>query len=246
MSEEKEIKEESEEKEPKKGKINDGVAEITGDILANKSDVSEHVIEAERESENLNAQTPDEVPTTEIFDPAIHMVDGDGNPKYTKDGKLRLKPGRKNGYKVTSKIGARQVKNEPAADPIEEQSSAALQGAANVASQMFFTVCQMLGGEDFAPAPEEVAMMNQNMMVYLQSKDISDIPPGYLLLITMGAYAMPRFTRPKVKEKMRGLYNKVRDSALISKFLGRRVKNNAFRDIRHDGERKNNFSETVD
>lgn len=65
------------------------------------------------------------------------------------------------------------------------------------------TAATVLGPEWQPRSPEERQLLVTHLAAYLKAKDVKDIPPGWMLVIVLGAYSLPRLSQPATKEKLR-------------------------------------------
>ena len=213
----------------------DGIAET---LLSEMPEPQEHVIEAERATDNAPQSEPIQADNRgDTFDPAIHVTDADGNPVLTKAGNYRKRPGRKAGSVPTSSIYS---------EPPPTQAEPALPDpAARAAADTLFTLGVTLGGEEWLPiqSPEtgldERAEMIGAFDAYFKAAGIVDIPPGLALSIAVGGYALPRFTQPKTRTRMQRAKDRV-----AAWWLKRKARKNARSDSGNDGKRENDARET--
>lgn len=99
--------------------------------------------------------------TPETFDPSIHCVDANGQPKLTKAGKFRRKRG---------KAGATAMPDPNHIDPMRMQNA---KQAAQVSVAATFLAGQMAFGPDGAPMEDE---QNQMQLAYEQFFYLSEKP----------------------------------------------------------------------
>jgi hypothetical protein len=65
------------------------------------------------------------------------------------------------------------------------------------------TLATIFGPEWQAKTPQEREMVVGALRVYLESKQVKDIPPGLMLTIILVAYSAPRLQAPPTREKLR-------------------------------------------
>ncbi len=134
----------------------------------------------------------------ERFDPTIHEVDATGNPRLTVDGKFRRKRGRRSGSSVSS----------GGSNPATGGISGATHNPANVRATAVFFCGIMFGGleatlgKQWEPAREERESIETATAVYCEANNIGDLPPGIMLAVAVGAYAIPRMFHPETKERL--------------------------------------------
>lgn len=174
----------------------------------------------------------------EEFDPDIHLSDKDGNPRLTKHGKFRLKPGRKTG----TDHSAKQRINRPNA--ANENISPEMSMAAETAASMYINSGVMLFGEEWIPdsAKREREHLVSAFEQYFIAKGIEDIPPGLALAIAMFGYAAPRLHMPQTQYRLSTFILWSRSKVLkVTQIFG--FNRDASRyDTRSNGLRKNDAS----
>lgn len=125
------------------------------------------------------------------FDPAIHATDDQGNPRLTKAGKLRKRPGRGSGGK--------------SAGPQQHKVSREL---GRTTAETIFYVSQAAFGEEWAPVYkptqgiDERAQMIEAWAAYYEATGTTEVPPWVGVAIAMGCYALPRLNQPKTKTRI--------------------------------------------
>lgn len=140
----------------------------------------------------FNFETPDSKPVeSETFDPNIHCVDENGNPRLTAKGKFRRKRG---------KAGARPT---PSLNDVDPLRMAAAKQAAQVSIAATFLAGQMAFGEDGAPLEGESAQMEAayTNFYYLSEKPIN-IPPWALVAMVTVTYAARRMAMEKPRNRV--------------------------------------------
>lgn len=185
------------------------------------------------------------------FDPAIHATNADGTPKLTANGKLRKRPGRKSGDSVgvssKSRLGGIPGASAPvtSAEGITHEQRAQARAAGVSAANALITLGVALGGDEWQPIVnheqgiDERAQLENAFGAYFEAKGLRDIPPGVALTIAVGAYALPRFTRPKTQKRVSTLKEKL--FVWIAKRRARKHESQS--DTRNDGKRQNDVSE---
>ncbi len=126
------------------------------------------------------------------FDPAIHATDEAGNPRLTKAGKLRKRPGRGSG-------------GGKSAGPQQHKVSREL---GRTTAETIFYVSQAAFGEEWAPVYkpsqgiDERAQMIEAWAAYYEATGTTEVPPWVSVAIAMGCYALPRLNQPKTKTRI--------------------------------------------
>jgi hypothetical protein len=126
----------------------------------------------------------------EIFDPAVHAVGPDGQPRRNKDGSYRRRKGR--GVGVV-----------PAGQP--QQPTGPTPGCREAAKVTVSTITilgQVTFGEEWQAMPQEIEMMVAAWTDYFMSQGVDSFPPWVGVAMATGAYALPRCGRPKTKDKL--------------------------------------------
>lgn len=178
---------------------NDGVSEVSNELLSNMPEPSEFVIEKAQNEANEKANNPLTDSTGDIFNPKIHGVNKNGEPYLTKTGKFRKKTGTKDN--TTGQPGS-QLNTESPGIPVTSEA------AAKISAELLVTVGMQIGGEEWRPMINEEMGLNEmeNMTFafekYFDSRGIVDFPPGIALTIAIGSYALPRLRMPKTKTRV--------------------------------------------
>lgn len=153
------------------------------------------------------------------FDPEKHQTNPDGSPVVSeKTGKLLMKKGRKRGGKnsasadsIVGGVGA-QGKQE-SGQPVNPEQQARMAG--KVSAHLLVTLSTMIGGEDFQPVRDQATGIDEMSALesafgdYFVATGKTDIPPGAALTLTVAMYVVPRFTRPKVKSRLKSIGGKI-------------------------------------
>jgi hypothetical protein len=215
-----------------------GRASKGGSILAAQDDfprVQEHAIAAEMD-EAAPASQPASQPASDAptdykgrpFDPALHAVDSTGAPIVGDRNRLKMRQqvGSSKGrpVRVKSVVGkpaeaasdAEPAASSPAGVEVDESK---LKAAAAVLTGGFFTVAQILGGDDFKPESideagtiSERALLESSVADYLRATGSTDIPPGIALAIVAGSIIAKRAPRPAVQARFAKMVGHFRGS----------------------------------
>jgi hypothetical protein len=81
-------------------------------------------------------------------------------------------------------------------------SGASYTAIAGALVQTVTGACTALIGPEWQPAKHESDNLTECTAVYLKSKNITDIPPGWLLLFAVVGYALPRLTTENTQAKI--------------------------------------------
>ncbi len=144
------------------------------------------------------------------FDPEIHEADTDGKPLInSKDGYLRIKPGRKKNAQAKRPAAASP---RPAASPapaVESPETATQRKyAAHISAALFIRVGMMIFGPEWQPRKDEAQGIDEQSEIagyfekYFEVKEINDIPPGAALAIGLIGYGAMRLHLPETKSRM--------------------------------------------
>lgn len=153
-------------------------------------EVQEHAV-AQHENATAEAEAQIEKDSDGVaFDSKIHTGSKlkSGQWRKRKAGSVVAQPSKKKGAK------------DPAPTPSADESQARAAGV--VAAGTIFMFCRGIMGDEWTPTNDEVTMQNEAWGNYFVAKGIKDIPPGAALLMAIGAYAGPRFTKPKTQAKV--------------------------------------------
>ncbi len=183
--------------------------DITDNLVNEMADVQENAIEQlDKEKEQVKSGLLDAMGRN--FDKAMHIIDEQGEPKLTKDGKLRIKRGYGPGAKqpkistiggVDGLIGFAQT---------QEQSEAEILVTGQSAASLTFVVGMAFFGSDGKPTQEEINQVTYGYQSYFRAKNIRDLPPGVVLATALMTYALPRMIKPKTSKKISSLWDKAK------------------------------------
>ena len=87
----------------------------------------------------------------------------------------------------------------PATPTLDASASAQVVGA--MAAGAFVTLCQLIGGDEFAPVDNEQAVLNQAAGDFCESSGIVDLPPGVALAMVAAVFVAKRWNAPKFAAK---------------------------------------------
>lgn len=200
---------------------------IVGNLSESMPEVSEHAILEAQEQERKNQANSEEnvinnalppsgdsfaiSPSGEKYDPKTQKVS-------EKTGKIIKKSSGVSGSK--SKVVA---KNTPPAAPTQANPEAAARATGKVAAAFLINLGVGVFGDEFLPEKTEVAderaYLENAFGEYFIATGRTELPPIWALSVAIGAYTLPRFTRPKTRSKLAA----VRDWA-IGKFFAWRSK----------------------
>ena len=83
-------------------------------------------------------------------------------------------------------------------------------GAGVGATALTEILCVATLGEDWAMHEAERGSMANAWGAYLESKGVKDIPPGFILAISLATYAAPRVSRPTTKSRIVAMWGWVK------------------------------------
>lgn len=193
------------------------------------------------------------------FDPSLHEVDAEGNPRINRDGFLAGKPGRpgKSGKTLFS-----DPEEPPRQDTPNVKSVIQNQNAAKITTALFIKIGVAAFGEEWYPQKLQiedlgVTVDEQKEMIaafeeYFKSKGVKDLTPGWTLVLTLAGYAAMRMNQQKTRSRFKVFAAKLMSAAgkvlsnisgMFSKLIKGVKKSASHVDSRNDGERKNNASE---
>lgn len=189
------------------------------------------------------------------FDPSLHEVDAWGNPKLNRDGFLAGKPGRpgkgeKTGFQKEIHSGGEEAAGN------SQKTISQNQNMAKITTALFIKLGVGLFGDEWYPQKNTypdigVTVDEQSEMIaafdqYFRSKNMSDLTPGWALVLSLSAYAAARMTQPKTQSRFKIIAGRVLGfaSKIFSKitagfkksFKGVKIASHA--DLRDNGERK--------
>lgn len=73
-----------------------------------------------------------------------------------------------------------------------------------LAANLFFALPQSFLGEEWAPEGQEPKMVADAFTHYFKATGMSDIPPGWMLTITLSGYTAAKMQKPTVRERIGG------------------------------------------
>lgn len=160
-----------------------------------------------------------------VFDPKIHCVDEQGNPRKTKSGKYRRRPGRKNGATNSGPQPTQQTYSFTDAPP-------------EVTLQMLLTTMQV------ASLCMSMSLGKEMELSEKEQKTLADVYARYVHYKGWDNVCTPEAVVIGVSLSILG--PKLFASGLIMKIFGKKKKvvNNAHSNIGTDGKRENNAGES--
>jgi hypothetical protein len=139
----------------------------------------------------------------EVFNPDIHCVDENGNPRRTKSGKFRRKPGRKNASNYA----------QMSPEQMNEAKMMNAKAAAQVSVAATFITGQLIFGTEGAPIIDPANGIDEPQQMeaaytqfYYLSKNPVNVPPWMLIAVVAGAYTARRMAMDKPRNRvMKGI-----------------------------------------
>ncbi len=145
------------------------------------------------------------------FDPAIHAVTSDGQPKLNKDGSLAKKRGRKGGAVNEAQIQAPQNATAQSPPTIQAQAPVNHKVIAQQYAHIFFIAGYSLFGSDWLPDDtQEKQVVEKSIQTYVEANNVEAMSPGIGLLLTLGAYSVKKAQKPTIKEKLSSMFASVK------------------------------------
>jgi len=120
----------------------------------------------------------------------------------------RLHRKKKRGRPAMKKVASAAPKSDQEEKPGEGEAASTACGV--TVAETIFTLGQAIGGDDWKPTENERSYMVDAWSSYFRAKGITDLPPGWAVLIATAAYAVPRFRKPKTQARVIAAYLKVR------------------------------------
>jgi len=149
------------------------------------------------------------------FDPAIHALDADGNPRKKKDGSFASKRGRKPGQREAAQRENTRPNSSGKLPPKNVAESGTVSGDISSVPEVDFKaiaaaavgtslgIAVMTFGDEWRPKDKaEYSGLCDATESYFKAKGVQDLPPGWLLLATVTAYSLPRLTAPTTKSRI--------------------------------------------
>ena len=94
----------------------------------------------------------------------------------------------------------------PVAQAIAPAKIVDFESLGRVAANLWFVSGELLLGEDWIPAQEEIPLVKNAFRDYFREAGITHISPAWALGITLGSYSLARAQKPSIKSRIaRGL-----------------------------------------
>ena len=183
--------------------------DITENLVNEMPDVQENAIDQlDKEKEQVKSGLLDAMGRN--FDKAMHIIDEQGEPKLTKDGKLRIKRGYGPGAKQPKISSIGGLEGPVGFAQSQEQSETEILVTGQSAASLTFVVGMAFFGSDGKPTQDEINQVTYAYQTYFRAKNIRDLPPGIVLATALMTYALPRMLKPKTSKKISTLWDKTK------------------------------------
>lgn len=186
----------------------DALSDISATIMDNRPDVNSAMI-----MPTIPGQTaPDSSADNSADDHDPWQRDENGEIKKSKaTGKPLKKRGRKPGASKIGGSGSGFDSGRTSEPQPENAKAESYKKAGRVAAGAFISLNIMAFGEEFKPDDQaEIEGLRTGFADYFESQDITDLPPGMALVMVMGAYMVPRFTRPKAQARVLNIWGRAK------------------------------------
>lgn len=199
------------------------VDEITNDIIKDIPEVTQQSNEktvSNKSEDAKNPQSGSKVALTDkygrTFDKNIHESNPDGSPKLNKNKKhIMIKKGYHSKPSTqNSQIGGVNKQSETNLNDKQiDINELSPEDAGKMATDLTITTGVMFGGEDWYPVVDENMGVDESKSMqaaytkYFKAVGVTDIPPSWLLAITLTSYAMPRMFMSKTQSRLKKVAN---------------------------------------
>src|SRR5271163_1870457 len=204
-------------------KLDDDPINNLGDTLVNEIPepqahaIDQARVDAAREAENISGDTPSSLELDALgipWDPTQHATGKDGKGVRTDKGAWRKRRGVTGSASYLGKGSKTQTKTPDPAE-VEALNKQTLEKqnrmAGMMAAAMLINVSTAIGGDEFQARRikipgtdatyDEREFLSQAFGDYFVAKQITDLPPGMVLVSALSMYYLPRFREPKVRER---------------------------------------------
>ena len=204
---------------------------IADDLITDMPQVQEHALEQEQFDEAARLSEYDHLKDTDgfSFDPAKHKTNKSGEPTTTKLGKL-IKKAAKKAQSGETKQKSFVGNNEAPVQSEDQILKLQARASGTVAANLLMTMGIAFGGDEWQPRHDpnsglnEKSMLENAMSDYFEATGKTDLPPSMVLLVAVGAYALPRFTMPKTQSRLSTVKNGIKKW-----WINRKLKKHGFR-----------------
>lgn len=204
---------------------NDGLSDISGELIETMPDVSDETVasaEADKEAVEGHKSSWSHLRDRDgnSFDPDHHQTNDDGTPKTGKGDYLLKRRGRKKGSgnshhsSVVSRPGQGAQGMQDSGQNANQTAAALESGRA--AANLVFAVGMAIGGEEWQPIKDSKHGLDEKLQLesafgqYFLATGKTDIPPGWALTISLGSYALPRLAMPKTQTRAKSVMGKLK------------------------------------
>ena len=163
------------------------VKNIVKDIISDEPEPSENSIKFEKINEPVDKNG-------DIFNCEIHKTDENNQPIILKSGKLKLL--RKKTLKLV---------NEKINEEINEKIDYTATG--KVLAELYLNISCGIQGQDYLPIKnnetDERAVLYAAFISYCETKELSELPPAWLLVSAIGSHQIKRVFMPTQQSKIK-------------------------------------------
>ena len=145
--------------------------------------------------------------------------EGKGGESF-EDIKKDVKPRRVHRKKPGKRIHRKKTSEAPEPEEPSLGGESVSSACAVTVVETIFTLGQAIGGEDWRPNENERVFMLDAWSSYFRAKGITDMPPGWAVLIATAAYSLPRLRKPKTQARVIAAY--LRGRGWVRRLLGKK------------------------
>lgn len=199
------------------GDAGSSLDDIAEQITHNMPDVnSAFIVPTGETGESQSGNTPNSASETPQDD---YQRNPDGSIKVSeKTGKPLKKRGRKAGgaNAGASKLGGIGGTQNSTQNGALNTAQINAHELGKASAGFLFSMGIAIGGEDFAPIVDPVTGTNEPLAMqaafsnYYLATGKTDLPPGLMLTMVICSYAVPRFTQPKVKNRVSTIWGRAK------------------------------------
>jgi len=190
----------------------DAPASIADTIADGMPKVNEHAINHKIEADKKEVDKWSHLKDNKgvSFDPKIHRTKANGDPSLSSKGNLLrrsdseiAKLNAKKSESGSSFIGEQKPEVKAIKPEIVQAEALGV-----VSANMLFTFGVAFFGQEWAPIKDEAtgidesSYLSQAFADYYKVTGRKDLPPSFVLVSAIGAYTLPRFTKPQTQDKM--------------------------------------------
>lgn len=185
--------------------------DITEKLVQEMPGVQENAIDQlDKEKEQVKAGFRDKM--GRAFDKLMHLTDEDGEPKLTKNGRLRIKRGFGPDAKTPkeSTIGGIETPAGITFADGQRDGEAEILATGQSAASLTFLLGMFIFKEGGKPNKDEINQVTYAYQTYFRAKNIRDLPPGVILATALMTYAAPRIMLPETRKRSSKVWTKVK------------------------------------